>query len=54
MKTTQKEAMEAFDRWWFNEGSGMPPRKEEDHAEHVRRMCAIAWGNGAYCAGAID
>lgn len=39
---------EAFDRWWFNEGSGMPPSPDEDQEEHVHRIARIAWHNGAY------
>ena len=39
-----------FERWWHDEGSGMPPLGGEDHSEHVRRLCEIAWSNGAYVA----
>jgi hypothetical protein len=39
---------EAFDRWWFNEGSGMAPMPDEDQAQHVKRIARIAWHNGAY------
>jgi hypothetical protein len=39
---------EAFDRWWFNEGSGMPPAPGQDHEEHVRSIARIAWHNSAY------
>jgi hypothetical protein len=42
--------MAAFERWWHDEGSGMPPRKGEDRETHVRRICEIAWSNGAYVA----
>ena len=48
--TEQASDTTAFESWWRNEGSGMPPRPNEDHHEHVRRMCEIAWNNGAYCA----
>jgi len=36
-----------FEAWWFNEGSAMGPTKNEDHHEHTRRICEIAWSNGA-------
>ena len=39
---------EAFDRWWFNEGSGMPPLPDQDHEEHTKSIARIAWHNGAY------
>ena len=42
--------MSAFDKWWHDEGSGMPPLRGEDAETHVRRICAIAWANGAYKA----
>lgn len=45
---TTHEIEEAFVRWWNEEGSGMPPHSEEDHSEHVRRMCRLAWHNGEY------
>ena len=38
----------AFERWWHEEGSGMPPRPDEDAEDHVRRITEIAWSNGAY------
>lgn len=40
----------SFDRWWANEGSGMPPRVDEDQAEHVHRIARIAWNNGFFKA----
>jgi hypothetical protein len=40
----------AFDVWWHNEGSGMPPLPDEDAETHVRRICEIAWAKGAYKA----
>lgn len=40
----------AFDVWWRNEGSRMPPLPDEDAETHVRRICAIAWAKGAYKA----
>jgi hypothetical protein len=41
---------EDFKIWWHREGSGMPPLKGEDTCEHVARVSAIAWVNGAYKA----
>jgi hypothetical protein len=38
-----------FERWWYYEGSA-PPQQSEDHEEHTKRMCQIAWSNGAYVA----
>ena len=35
-----------FNDWWRDEGS-LPPNKNEDHEEHTKRMCRIAWLNGA-------
>lgn len=40
----------AFERWWYEEGSGMPPARDEDAYEHVHRIARIAWENGAFCA----
>ena len=51
---TQQEVMEKFEEWWHNEGSGVPPRPDEDHHEHVKRMCRIAWSNGAYVNGIME
>jgi hypothetical protein len=41
--------MNAFETWWYNEGSG-PAKPGEDGEEHCKRMCQIAWENGAFCA----
>ena len=40
----------AFNNWWRNEGSGLPPKNHEDAYEHVLRVTRIAWANGAYQA----
>lgn len=40
----------AFDVWWHDEGSGMPPLPGKDAETHVKRVCKIAWLNGAYKA----
>lgn len=42
--------MTDFETWWHNEGSGMAPLPGEDAETHVKRVCEIAWGNGAYKA----
>lgn len=39
--------MNDFETWWHNEGSA-PPLPGEDSEEHCKRMCEIAWSNGAY------
>jgi hypothetical protein len=39
--------MNDFETWWHNEGSA-PPLPGEDSEEHCKRMCKIAWSNGAY------
>ena len=41
--------MNAFETWWYNEGSAAPI-PGEDSEEHCKRMCQIAWENGAFCA----
>jgi hypothetical protein len=43
-----RKQMNDFNTWWETEGSGMPPLPNEEHSEHVRRICEIAWSNGAY------
>ena len=35
-----------FEQWWRNEGSA-PPNGKDDYEEHCKKMCAIAWANGA-------
>lgn len=40
----------AFDVWWHEEGSGMPPLPGEDAETHVHRISRIAWENGGYKA----
>ena len=40
------DKMSPFEKWWYYEGSG-PPQKGEDYEEHTKRMCEIAWSNGA-------
>jgi len=43
--------MNDFETWWYYEGSG-PPLRGEDSEEHCKRMCQIAWSNGAFKAEA--
>ena len=38
----------AFEVWWFQEGSGMAPQKDEDAEQHVKRIARLAWLNGDY------
>lgn len=38
--------MNDFEKWWHQEGSA-PPLPGEDGEEHCKRMCQIAWSNGA-------
>jgi hypothetical protein len=38
--------MNDFETWWYHEGSG-PRLPGEDGEEHCKRMCRIAWSNGA-------
>lgn len=38
--------MTDFESWWYNEGSAGP--NGMDLEEHCKRMCKIAWKNGAY------
>ena len=39
--------MTDFEVWWHLEGS-TPPLPGEDGEEHCKRMCKIAWSNGAF------
>ena len=41
-------AEDAFQFWWDNEGSGMPPEPGEEDCDWVERIAKIAWANGAY------
>lgn len=36
-----------FETWWYHEGSA-PPLPGYDMEEHCKRMCQIAWANGAF------
>ena len=53
-QSANKAIMDAFERWWHFEGSGMGPLGEEDQEAHVKRISAIAWSNGAYANGLYD
>ena len=39
--------MTRFEQWWVEEGS-QAPYTHHDSEEHTKRMCEIAWANGAY------
>ena len=39
--------MTPFEHWWYHEGS-QPPTAGHDLEEHCKRMCKIAWDNGAF------
>ena len=41
-------AEDAFQFWWDNEGSGMPPKHDEETSAYAERIAKIAWANGAY------
>ena len=45
----QPDALAGFYEWWHNEGS-QAPKPTDDMYEHCKRMCEIAWANGAYKA----
>jgi len=49
-----KQIMNAFETWWHREGSAMRPLDGKDQEEHVKRISAIAWSNGAYVNGVYD
>ena len=40
--------MTDFEHWWYHEGSAGP--NGMDLEEHCKRMCKIAWDNGAFKA----
>jgi hypothetical protein len=42
--------MNDFETWWYQEGSAFRP-VDEDIEEFAKRMCKIAWSNGAFKAG---
>lgn len=41
--------MSNFEYWWYHEGSAFRP-VDEDVEEFAKRMCQIAWSNGAFKA----
>lgn len=43
------DIQQQFEAWWNDEGS-IGPMPGYDCEEHTRKMCEIAWMNGAYCA----
>jgi hypothetical protein len=47
-----------FEKWWYEEGS-QAPYTHHDCEEHTKRMCEMAWANGAYkereaCAKVVE
>jgi hypothetical protein len=38
----------AWQKWWYDKGSGMRPEPDEDWETFVRRMTALAWSTGAF------
>ena len=40
--------MSDFEVWWYSEGSGIRPYGIEDVSEFAKRICEVAWENGAY------
>ncbi len=49
-RPSETQIAEAFNRWWHDEGSGLPPKEGEDRETHMRRVAEIAWSNGAHVA----
>ena len=43
-------SMNAFEKWWHNEGSGMGVLPGEDCEEHAKRVAEVAWSLGEYQA----
>lgn len=43
-----KESIHDFERWWYNEGSGIGIKEDEDIETFSKRVTKIAWNNGAY------
>ena len=39
--------MTDFEAWWYHEGSAFRP-VDEDVEEFTKRMCKLAWSNGAF------
>jgi|694.fasta_scaffold107834_3 hypothetical protein len=46
--------MELFEEWWHKEIPDLPPQPGEKPEAYIKRICAIAWSNGAYCAGVVE
>ena len=38
----------SFNRWWFDEGSGIRPDEGDDIEEFAKGICSIAWKNGSF------
>ena len=48
IKSMPESAEKDFEKWWYDEGSGMPPQPDEDGEEHRYRVSKIAWINGDF------
>jgi hypothetical protein len=48
IKSMPESAEKDFEKWWFDEGSGMSPQPNEDLEEHCCRVAKIAWLNGYF------
>lgn len=44
----QELLLDTFEKWWYQEGSGLQKKENEDIEEFVKRISEIAWLNGAY------
>ena len=44
----------AFTYWWYNIGSGMTPRKDEDQERHASRVAEAAWDAATENSAAPD
>lgn len=44
----QELLLDTFEKWWYQECSGLQKKENEDIEEFVKRISEIAWLNGAY------
>ena len=50
MKHYDGDIYEQFEQWWCEDGSVYSYETHLDLEEYTKKMCEIAWTNGAYCA----
>lgn len=53
MKTKEQafqEVMAEFEKWWFDEGSGIIPKSNDDFESHAKHVAESAWVGGASSA----